>query len=225
MELSTIELPGDRAAPADAHRLGVAGPLRPASRCGWSRRPAPAARSTSGWRSLAGAADDAAADRRRRPRRPARGLGARARTSRSILLASARLPGRAARTSAARPPTARDWIRPQLGDWGGVDADDVHAAIDHVIGLGLADPDRLGVLGLSYGGFMVNWLVGTTDRFQAAVSENGVTNQVNAMGQLRLRPRVRPDGADGRPAHARAASTSCGASRRCATWRTSTPRC
>jgi dipeptidyl aminopeptidase/acylaminoacyl peptidase len=72
----------------------------------------------------------------------------------------------------------RDWIRPQLGDWGGVDADDVHAALDHVIALGLADPDRLGALGLSYGGFMVNWLVGTSDRFRAAVSENGVTNQV-----------------------------------------------
>ncbi len=71
------------------------------------------------------------------------------------------------------------WIRPQLGDWGGVDAADVHAALDHVVALGLADPDRLGALGLSYGGFMVNWLVGTTDRFRAAVSENGVTNQVS----------------------------------------------
>lgn len=73
----------------------------------------------------------------------------------------------------------RDWIRPQLGDWGGVDAADVHAAIDHVVALGLADPNRLGVLGLSYGGFMVNWLIGTTGRFRAAVSENGVTNQVS----------------------------------------------
>lgn len=72
----------------------------------------------------------------------------------------------------------RDWIRPQMGDWGGVDAADVHAAVDHVVKLGLADPDRLGVFGLSYGGFMVNWLVGTTDRFKAAVSENGVTNQI-----------------------------------------------
>jgi dipeptidyl aminopeptidase/acylaminoacyl peptidase len=74
----------------------------------------------------------------------------------------------------------RDWVRPQLGNWGGPDAEDVHAAIDHVIGLGLADPVRLGVLGLSYGGFMVNWLVGTTDRFRAAVSVAGVTNQVSA---------------------------------------------
>jgi dipeptidyl aminopeptidase/acylaminoacyl peptidase len=74
----------------------------------------------------------------------------------------------------------RDWIRPQLGDWGGVDAADVHAALDAVLAAGLADPDRLGVLGLSYGGFMVHWLVGTSDRFRAAVSENGVVNQVSA---------------------------------------------
>jgi dipeptidyl aminopeptidase/acylaminoacyl peptidase len=74
----------------------------------------------------------------------------------------------------------RDWVTPQLGDWGGVDATDVHAALDHVVGLGLADPARLGVLGLSYGGFMVHWLVGTSERFRAAVSENGVANQVSA---------------------------------------------
>jgi dipeptidyl aminopeptidase/acylaminoacyl peptidase len=73
----------------------------------------------------------------------------------------------------------RAWITPQLGDWGGVDAADVHAALDHVIGLGLVDGERTGVMGLSYGGFMVNWLVGTTHRFRAAVSENGVTNQIN----------------------------------------------
>lgn len=74
----------------------------------------------------------------------------------------------------------RDWIRPQLGDWGGVDAADVHAAVDHVISLGLADPDRLGVMGLSYGGFMVNWLVATSQRFRAGISEAGVTNQVSS---------------------------------------------
>ncbi|HXG26706.1 MAG TPA: prolyl oligopeptidase family serine peptidase [Candidatus Binatia bacterium] len=76
-----------------------------------------------------------------------------------------------------------DWIRPLLGRWGGPDAEDVHAALNHVVGLGLADADRLGALGLSYGGFLVNWLVGATDRFKAAVSVNGVSNQVSAWAE------------------------------------------
>ena len=74
----------------------------------------------------------------------------------------------------------RAWIRPQLGDWGGVDADDVLAVVDGAVALGLADPGRLGILGLSYGGFMTQWLIATSDRFRAAVEENGVTNQINA---------------------------------------------
>jgi dipeptidyl aminopeptidase/acylaminoacyl peptidase len=77
----------------------------------------------------------------------------------------------------------RDWIRPHLGHWGEVDAEDVHAALDHAIKLGLADPDRLGALGLSYGGFMVNWLLGTSDRFRAGISDGGVTNQVSGWAQ------------------------------------------
>jgi dipeptidyl aminopeptidase/acylaminoacyl peptidase len=77
----------------------------------------------------------------------------------------------------------RDWIRPQLGNWGGPDAEDVHAVIDHAVERGLADPARLGVLGLSYGGFMVHWLLGTTDRFRAGASDGGVTNQVSAWAE------------------------------------------
>ncbi|MEA2622391.1 MAG: hypothetical protein QOH61_1301, partial [Chloroflexota bacterium] len=75
----------------------------------------------------------------------------------------------------------RDWITPHMGHWGEVDAADVMAVIDHLIAEGVADPARIGLLGLSYGGFMVNWLVGAhPDRFAAAVSENGVSNQVAA---------------------------------------------
>ena len=77
----------------------------------------------------------------------------------------------------------RDWIRPHLGHWGEVDAEDVHAALDHAIALGLADPDRLGALGLSYGGFMVNWLLGTSSRFRAGISDGGVANQVSDWAQ------------------------------------------
>jgi dipeptidyl aminopeptidase/acylaminoacyl peptidase len=38
----------------------------------------------------------------------------------------------------------------------------------------------MGVYGLSYGGFLVQWLIGVTDRFAAGVAENGVANQVSA---------------------------------------------
>jgi dipeptidyl aminopeptidase/acylaminoacyl peptidase len=74
----------------------------------------------------------------------------------------------------------RAWVAPLAGRWGEVDAEDCHAVLDHLVAAGLADPARLGVTGLSYGGFMVNWLIATSDRFAAAVSENGVTNQVSA---------------------------------------------
>ncbi len=71
------------------------------------------------------------------------------------------------------------WTRALNGDWGGADAADVLTALDAVIEAGLADPYRLGVMGLSYGGFLTQWLVGVTDRFGAAVAENGVANQVS----------------------------------------------
>ena len=82
------------------------------------------------------------------------------------------------------------WVRPLRGDWGGVDADDCHAVLDALVERGLADPDRLGVIGLSYGGFVTNWLVGTSDRFRAAVSENGVDEPGVGVGQLGLRARL-----------------------------------
>ena len=80
----------------------------------------------------------------------------------------------------------RDWIAALDGRWGDVDAADCHAVLDHLVKAGLADPKRLGCWGNSYGGFMVNWLVGTSDRFAAAVSSNGVTNQVSAYANCDL---------------------------------------
>jgi dipeptidyl aminopeptidase/acylaminoacyl peptidase len=74
----------------------------------------------------------------------------------------------------------RAYVRALRGDWGGIDADACHRVLDHAVATGLADPERLGVVGLSYGGFLANWLVGTSDRFAAAVSENGVVNNVSA---------------------------------------------
>ena len=69
------------------------------------------------------------------------------------------------------------------GSWGDVDAADCHTVLDHLVETGLADPARLGCFGRSYGGFLVNWLVGTSQRFAAAVSECGVSSNVSAYGQ------------------------------------------
>jgi dipeptidyl aminopeptidase/acylaminoacyl peptidase len=64
----------------------------------------------------------------------------------------------------------QDFSMAIFADWGNKDADDVLAGVDHAIGLGYADPARLGVAGWSYGGILTNHLITRTDRFKAAVS-------------------------------------------------------
>ena len=68
------------------------------------------------------------------------------------------------------------------GDWGNHDYHDLMAAVDRAVEMGLADPDRLGVCGLSGGGNLSCWIVGQTSRFKAAVPENPVTNFVSMYG-------------------------------------------
>jgi dipeptidyl aminopeptidase/acylaminoacyl peptidase len=52
--------------------------------------------------------------------------------------------------------------------WGEADYRDIMAGVDEMIARGVADPDRLGVMGASYGGYMTNWIVTQTGRFKAA---------------------------------------------------------
>jgi dipeptidyl aminopeptidase/acylaminoacyl peptidase len=52
--------------------------------------------------------------------------------------------------------------------WGDADYKDIMTGVDELIARGLADPDRLGVMGASYGGYMTNWIVTQTSRFKAA---------------------------------------------------------
>ena len=66
--------------------------------------------------------------------------------------------------------------------WGSSDMPDVMALVDHVVGLGYVDPNRLGVTGGSYGGFMTNWVIGHTDRFKAAVTQRPVSNMHSFYG-------------------------------------------
>ena len=68
------------------------------------------------------------------------------------------------------------------GDWGNLDYLDLMAGVDTAIARGYADPDRLGVCGLSGGGNLSCWIVGHTDRFKAAVPENPVTNWLSFYG-------------------------------------------
>ncbi len=60
------------------------------------------------------------------------------------------------------------------GDWGGKAYDDIMAVVDYTAAQRYADPERMAVAGGSYGGYMVDWLLGHTTRFKAFVSHAGV---------------------------------------------------
>ena len=69
-------------------------------------------------------------------------------------------------------------VHPGSG-WGTVDADDVMAVLDEAVRrFDTIDPERLGVLGGSYGGYMTTWLVGHGNRFQAACSERAANDLI-----------------------------------------------
>jgi dipeptidyl aminopeptidase/acylaminoacyl peptidase len=83
-------------------------------------------------------------------------------------------------------------------DWGGADYADIMAGVDHVIGMGVADPERMVVMGWSYGGFMTSWVIGHTDRFRAAAVGAGVTNLWSFTGTADI-PSFLPDYFAGEP--------------------------
>ncbi len=59
-------------------------------------------------------------------------------------------------------------------DWGGKAYDDIMTSLDHVASLPYADPDRMAAAGGSYGGYMIDWMLGHTQRFKAFISHAGV---------------------------------------------------
>jgi dipeptidyl aminopeptidase/acylaminoacyl peptidase len=63
-----------------------------------------------------------------------------------------------------------------LNDWGGGDLQDLMTGIDYVIANEAIDEQRLGISGLSYGGYLTNWAITQTNRFKAAVSRNGISS-------------------------------------------------
>jgi acylaminoacyl-peptidase len=70
------------------------------------------------------------------------------------------------------------------GNWGETDDSDLMRLVDWAIKKGLAPRDKVGLLGLSYGGYMTNWLLGHhPGRFGAAVSENPVLDLFSFSGE------------------------------------------
>jgi dipeptidyl aminopeptidase/acylaminoacyl peptidase len=64
-------------------------------------------------------------------------------------------------------------------DWGYGDMDDLMAGVDKVIDMGVGDPDRLLLMGWSYGGYMTSFAVTRTDRFKAASMGAGLPNLIS----------------------------------------------
>jgi dipeptidyl aminopeptidase/acylaminoacyl peptidase len=75
-----------------------------------------------------------------------------------------------------------DFARAIYADWGNKDVADVLAGVDHVVAMGIADPDRLGIGGRSYGSILTNYVIASDRRFKAAVSGAGSSNMLGMYG-------------------------------------------
>jgi dipeptidyl aminopeptidase/acylaminoacyl peptidase len=68
------------------------------------------------------------------------------------------------------------------GDWGGRCFEDIMKGLDYLTSLPYVDPGRVGAAGASYGGYMINWIAGHTDRFACLVSMEGTFNTTSSYG-------------------------------------------
>jgi dipeptidyl aminopeptidase/acylaminoacyl peptidase len=75
-----------------------------------------------------------------------------------------------------------DFSRAIYADWGNKDGADVLAGVDYAVSIGVADPDRLGIGGRSYGGILTNSVIASDKRFKAAVSGAGSSNMLGMYG-------------------------------------------
>lgn len=76
----------------------------------------------------------------------------------------------------------QDFQKAIFADWGGKEVIDLLAGVDHMVASGVADPERLGVGGWSYGGILTNALIASTTRFKSAISGAGSAFHVALYG-------------------------------------------
>jgi dipeptidyl aminopeptidase/acylaminoacyl peptidase len=69
---------------------------------------------------------------------------------------------------------SEQFLKANRADWGGGDFKDLMAGVDAVLARGETDPNRVGIGGWSYGGYMAEWAITQTNRFKAAVSGAGM---------------------------------------------------
>jgi dipeptidyl aminopeptidase/acylaminoacyl peptidase len=76
----------------------------------------------------------------------------------------------------------QDYCKAIWADWGNKDFQDDMAMVDYAIAQGIADPDKLGVGGWSYGGISTDFIIGQTQRFKAAISGAGAAEFTSLYG-------------------------------------------
>jgi dipeptidyl aminopeptidase/acylaminoacyl peptidase len=69
-----------------------------------------------------------------------------------------------------------------FADWGHKEVEDLLAGVDHLVALGIADPERLVIGGWSYGGLLTDYTIAKDRRFNAAISGAGSGNQLTTYG-------------------------------------------
>ncbi len=74
------------------------------------------------------------------------------------------------------------FVEANRGDWGGGDFKDVMAGVEDLVKRGIADPEKLGIGGWSYGGYMAEWAITQTNVFKVAVSGAGMANLISEFG-------------------------------------------
>ena len=86
------------------------------------------------------------------------------------------------------------------GEWGIWDYEDLKKGVEHALNeFKWIDKNRLGVTGLSYGGFMTNWVITHTDMFKAAVSQNGISSWTAFFGTSDIGFHFAPEQIGGSP--------------------------